>query len=79
MARTAAPVLPATRRHLINAAAQEALVEDIRLAALVVVLACCAGAGLALGLHWDDVLADFRLMHFASEEPRWLWQLIDRL
>jgi len=72
-------IVPATRRHLVNAAAQETLVEDIKLAALIVALACCAGAGLAVGLHWDDMLAEFRLMHFASEEPRWLRQFVDSL
>ena len=79
MAKTVAPVPPATRRHLINAAAQEALVEDVKLTALIVALACCAGIGLAVGLHWDDMLAEFRLMHYASEEPRWLWRIVDSL
>ena len=77
--RAAALPLAATRRPLLNAAAQEKLVDDLRFAAFVAAFACCAGAGLALGLHWDDALASLRLALFSAEEPRWLLHVVDRL
>lgn len=76
-----AVALPAhsARRPLLNAAAQEKLAEDLRFAVFVAAFACCAGVGLALGLHWDDALASLRLAVFSAEEPRWLLHVVDRL
>lgn len=77
--RAVALPLASTRRPVLNAAAQEKLVDDLRFAAFVAGFACCAGAGLALGLHWDDALASLRLAVFSAEEPRWLLQIVDQL
>ncbi len=71
--------LTSARRPMLNAAAQEKLAEDLRFAALVAAFACCAGVGLALGLHWDDALSSLRLALFSADEPRWLLQIVDRL
>jgi len=74
-----APIAAMPRRSLRNAAAEEALAADIKLAAWLVVGACCIGFGLALGIHFDEILADVRLVAFNDEEPRWLWGLVDAL
>lgn len=54
------------RRPLRNAAAQERLDDDLRLATAIAVLACCAGAGLAIGLNWDSLLAAVRGLSFGA-------------
>lgn len=73
------PLAAMPRRTILNAAAHEAVIADIRLAGWVVVAACCIGLGLALGLHFDEILHDVRLVAFNAEEPRWLWSIVDRL
>ncbi|MDF3075518.1 MAG: hypothetical protein K0S54_3185 [Alphaproteobacteria bacterium] len=67
------------RRSILNAAAHETLVADIRLACGLVAAACCIGLGLAVGIHFDEILADVRLVAFNAEEPRWLWIIVDSL
>jgi hypothetical protein len=74
-----APLAAMPRRTILNAAAHEAVLADIRLAGWLVVSACCIGLGLALGLHFDEILHDVRLMTYNAEEPRWLWSLVDSL
>ena len=74
-----APLAAMPRRTILNAAAHEAVLADIRLAGWLVVSACCIGLGLALGLHFDEILHDVRLVAFNAEEPRWLWSLVDNL
>jgi len=74
-----APLAAMPRRTILNAAAHEAVLADIRLAGWLVVSACCIGLGLALGLHFDEILHDVRLVAFNAEEPRWLWRLVDNL
>ena len=74
-----APLAAMPRRTIRNAAAHEAVLADIRLAGWLVVSACCIGLGLAIGLHFDDILHDVRLMTYNVEEPRWLWSLVDSL
>lgn len=74
-----APLAAMSRRTIVNAAAHEAVLADIRLAGWLVVSACCIGLGLALGLHFDEILHDVRLLTFNAEEPRWLWSMVDSL
>ncbi|MGE0151474.1 MAG: hypothetical protein AB7R90_02570 [Reyranellaceae bacterium] len=74
-----APLAAQPRRPLLNAAAHEALLDDLKLAGWVLVAACCVGFGLALGIHFDEILADARLLAFDAEEPRWLWSALDSL
>jgi hypothetical protein len=73
------PLAPLPRRSVLNAAAHEGLVSDIRLAGRILIVACCVGLGLALGIHFDEILHDVRLVAFNAEEPRWLWSVVDSL
>jgi hypothetical protein len=73
------PLAAMPRRSILNAAAHETLWADIRLACGLVAASCCIGLGLAIGIHFDDILADVRLLVFHAEEPRWLWALVDGL
>lgn len=73
------PLAAMPRRSVLNAAAHETLMADIRLACGLVAAACCIGLGLAVGIHFDEILADVRLMAFNAEEPRWLWAIVDSL
>lgn len=61
-----APLAPQPRRPLLNAAAHEAVIADLRLSAWLLLAACCIGAGLALGIHFDDVLHDLRRIALGS-------------
>ena len=70
---------PMPRRSVLNAVAHETLMADIRLACGLVVAAGCIGLGLAVGIHFDEILADVRLVAFNAEEPRWLWTIVDSL
>lgn len=74
-----APLAAMPRRSILNAAARESVVADIRLAGWLFVAACCIGFGLAFGIHFDEILADVRLMAFNAEEPRWLWSVVDSM
>jgi hypothetical protein len=73
------PLTAMPRRSVLNAAAHETLMADIRLAVGLVAAACCIGLGLAVGIHFDEILADVRLVAFNAEEPRWLWSIVDSL
>ena len=73
------PLASMPRRSILNAAAHEAVAGDLRLASRIFIVACCAGLGLALGLHFDEILHDVRLVAFNAEEPRWLWTIVDSL
>ncbi len=64
--RKPAPLSPQPRRPLLNAAAHEAVIADLRLSAWLLVAACCIGAGLALGIHFDDMLHDLRRIALAN-------------
>ena len=73
------PLAAMPRRSILNASAHEAVVADIRLAGWLFVAACCVGLGLALGIHFDEILADVRLVAFHAGEPRWLWSGVDSM
>lgn len=62
------------RRIVRNAAGQEALEADLRLVRRAVLLAALVGAGLAIGIHFDDIKLRIFRAAFAGGEMRPVWE-----